>query len=234
MSDKTGMKQRRQSACTARSLRRAAPLVARRWGGSAWRMWIRLGLSYLALSGVLVACASAPESPARSTPDAIAIQLSAAEAVVDAFYSFEPQRLEAALAGVDGKSTALYYQGWAEGGNYRVQTRRPCAAVDQARIECAITVTDDIGAALGYVATDTFIISTGRAEPVGTPVLTAIDFSSDDPPVFQAVFEWLNAERPEVFTGPCKDLFVGGTTPGACVREVVRGARDYMAREAAR
>lgn len=145
-----------------------------------------------------------------------------AEGFIDAFYSWSPNALSNALAKApDDRNRTLYYQAWAEAGDYQIQTRRLCVTTSSAEAECAITVTDDIGAALGYIATDTFKLTFASNNLVG------VRFTSDDPPVLQALFGWLKVQRPEVFNGPCKDLFDGGTTPGACIRAVVQGAKDY-------
>lgn len=147
-----------------------------------------------------------------------------AEAFIDAFYSWDQARLSALVAAGPDADAVLYYQGWAEAAHYQVKTRRPCRAAEEGRIVCAITVTDDFGTALGYTATDTFTLT------VAEGVVSAVGFEGDDPPVFEAVFEWLAETRPEVFNGPCRDLFASGTTPGDCARAIAQGARDYVAR----
>jgi hypothetical protein len=120
----------------------------------------------------------------------------------------------------------LYYQGWATGGNYVVLERKPCRFETADEVRCDITVKDDLIAVLGtaYHVTDTFHLSleNGRIVKVRT--------SSNDPPEFDAALEWLRRERPEVFTGPCRGFFAGGPTPQDCVRAVVRGFADFVAR----
>lgn len=155
----------------------------------------------------------------NSQPDQ---RLLLAERFIDAFYSWSPNALSNTLTKAPGdRDRTLYYQAWAEAGDYQIQTRRACTAISSTEAECAITVTDDIGAALGYIATDTFKLTFANKNLVG------VSFTSDDPPVLQALFGWLKVKRPEVLSGPCKDLFDGGTTPGACIRAVVQGAKDY-------
>jgi hypothetical protein len=83
---------------------------------------------------------AAAEAPAGTGtgPD-----LALAEAFIDAFYSFDPDQLAPLLAAADGsRDRILYYQGWAEGGLYRVLDRQPCVAVEPGVYECAITVED--------------------------------------------------------------------------------------------
>jgi len=148
--------------------------------------------------------------------------VSTAEAFIDAFYSWDSARLESLMAPGSDANNVLYYQGWAEAAHYVVQERRPCVENDAHQIVCAITVTDDFGTALGYTATDTFTML------VRNGTITEVSFVGDDPPVFDEVFEWLSSTRPEVFSGPCRDMFDGGTTPGDCARTIAQGARDFI------
>ena len=149
--------------------------------------------------------------------------IATAEAFIDAFYSWDSARLATLMTPGSDADNALYYQGWAEAAHYVVQERRPCVENDEQQIVCAITVTDDFGAALGYTATDTFTML------VRDGTITEVSFVGDDPPVFEEVFEWLSDTRPEVFSGPCRDMFNGGTTPDDCARAIARGARDFIA-----
>lgn len=151
-----------------------------------------------------------------------AAPLTLAEAFVDAFYSWDAAALRALIQPGADADRVLYYQGWAEAANYRISERQPCRAISPDTVSCAITVTDDFGQALGYVATDTFTLSI-RGDSV-----RAVTFEGDDPPVFEAVFDWIGETRPEVFTGPCRDMFDGGTTPGDCARAVAEAARAYV------
>ncbi|MFP6656211.1 MAG: hypothetical protein VCB25_11335 [Myxococcota bacterium] len=161
--------------------------------------------------------------PTASHPESEANRI-AAEAFIDAFYSWDARALSARMDAPKDAARTLYYQGWAEAGNYQIQNRRTCEKGLDGRLECAITVTDDIGTALGYIATDVFHLTITAGRIVG------IEFDSDDPLIFAEVFEWMAADRPEVFEGPCENLFNGGETPGECVRAVVRAARDYVIR----
>ncbi len=170
-----------------------------------------------AFCGGLLTLAGCAGNPAQS-------DVATAESFLDAFYSWEPDRLAAIVVPGEDADRALYYQAWARAGNYQVQTRRPCERSEDGRMHCAVTVTDDIGAALGYVATDTFHLTIDRH------VVQAVSFTADDPPVLAEVFQWLGEEHPEVFTGPCKDMFSGGTTPELCVRAVIDGAHRYLQR----
>ena len=151
-----------------------------------------------------------------------------AEAFIDAFYTWDSAALTALMEPGEDRARVLYYQGWAEAANYRVQERRPCERVESdgdsgssPAVRCAITVTDDFGQALGYTATDTFSLSIANGK------VTAASFAGDDPPIFESVFAWLTETRPEVFAGPCRDMFEGGDTPGDCARAIAQAAREY-------
>ena len=148
--------------------------------------------------------------------------LNLAENFITTFYSWDLNLLETLIA-EDADSLAItYYQGWAEGANYAIKIRRPCER-DSNEISCAITVTDDFGRAMGYTATDTFRLTIRDGQ------ISGVTFSADDPPVFQELQEWIMTDRPEVFTGPCLDMFAGGTSPHACSAAVVKSAVEFMA-----
>lgn len=152
--------------------------------------------------------------------------LGAAEALLDAFYSFDVSRLRAAMSSAPtSMPQILYYQGWAEGGHYVVLQRKPCRFEAADEVSCDITVRDDLIAALGtgYDVTDTFHLTfrDGRIVKVRT--------SSNDPPEFEEALNWLKRERPDLLTGPCRGFFAGGPTPQACVRAVAKGFADFRA-----
>lgn len=154
--------------------------------------------------------------------------LAAAERLIDAFYSFEPRQLRTALADApDSQPRIVFYQGWAQGGNYAVLERKPCTFASTSEVTCAITVRDDLIAALGtgYWVTDTFhlTVQDGRIVKVRT--------SSNDPPEFELALNWLQRDQPEVMAGPCQGFFAGGPTPGDCVRAVVKGFAAYRNRK---
>jgi len=143
------------------------------------------------------------------------------ERFIDAFYSWRSENLQVLMAANADATGVLYYQGWAQAANYVVVVRRPCQNIED-EVVCAITVTDDFGTALGYRATDTFRLR------VADQRITEIAFSGDDPPIFNAMLEWLQQQRPEILAGPCHQMFAGGLTPGECARAVAQAARDYM------
>lgn len=174
----------------------------------------------LALATVLAGCATSP--PVASA--GAATRLATAEGFIDAFYSFDRERLRKVLAHAEGSQPQiLFYQGWAQGGGYAVLDRKPCAPAGSDAIACPVTVRDDLIAALGagYWVTDTFHLTFAGDR------LTAVRTSSDDPPEFELALEWINAERPAVMSGPCTGFFAGGPTPQDCVRAVVAGFAEY-------
>ena len=108
-------------------------------------MRILVGSIILALS--LTGCG---KSDNASTSLADDTNVGAAEAFVDAFYSFDPPRLEAILSSAEASMPQIaYYQGWAEGGNYQVVNRMPCTSDSATLVSCSITVKDDLMGALG-------------------------------------------------------------------------------------
>lgn len=60
--------------------------------------------------------------------------------------------------------------------------------------------------------------------------IVAVRNSSNDPPEFEQALEWVAAKRPKLLDEECRGFFAGGPTPQACVREVVKGFREFSAR----
>lgn len=145
----------------------------------------------------------------------------AAEAVITAFYSWDRSELAAAIGDAEGAVELLYYQGWAEAANYAVQERKACVESQIIQVVCEVTVTDDFGEALGYIANDTFRFVAGEGE------VYSVSFEGDDPPVFMELFAWIGANQPDILSGPCQDIFDGGPTPGDCARAVANAARVF-------
>jgi|GEM_PF-831675 hypothetical protein len=151
-------------------------------------------------------------------------QIAIAEQFIDAFYSFDPTLLAPILEQAPGSApNLLYYQGWAEGGNYKIVNRGPCATEDDNKVACPITVQDDPVLALktGFEVTDTFHLSfQGKT-------LVAVDTSSNDQPIYFEARKWVETNQPEVMEGPCKDRGAGGNTPGDCARAMTEGYRAF-------
>jgi hypothetical protein len=168
-------------------------------------------------------CSKPPAAVSRAATEP---NVAAAERVIDAFYSFDRDRLAGLLAAAEASAPAiLFYQGWAQGGTYRVRHRAPCQPEAADRVRCAITVEDDLIKALrlDVQVTDTFRITVagGRVRQVAT--------SSNDPPLFEEALAWVRRERAERIRVPCEGFFAGGPTPAACVRAIVQGFAEFVA-----
>ena len=119
----------------------------------------------------------------------------------------------------------LFYQGWAEGGNYKVVKRRLCLADQDGTISCSITVKDDLIGALGidFNVTDTFSLTFSDGE------IVSVTTSSNDPQEYYDAHAWVEQNRPELIDEPCRGFFDGGPTPGNCARAMVEGYSEYAA-----
>ena len=179
-------------------------------------------LPMVALLSSLAGCVGAGQPQGASlNPSQVA-----AEKLIDAFYSYDPRQLLAALADAPASQPQLlFYQGWAEGGNYAIINRAPCQFVGEREITCAITVRDDLIAALGtsYWVTDKFHLTIREGQ------IVQVSNTSNDPPEFDLALNWLRQERPSIMAGPCRGFFAGGPTPKDCVRAVVEGFKAYRA-----
>jgi hypothetical protein len=161
--------------------------------------------------------------PPATDPPVASEQVAYAESVIDAFYSYDPVPLEAAVGGIAGADFVLFYQGWAEGANYEVVNRAPCVEGGD-QVNCDITVKDDLIGALGidFNVTDSFHFQfdeDGKATQVFT--------TSNDPPEFRMAFDWTFKQKPELREAECQGLFAGGPTPGACAEQVVAAFAEY-------
>lgn len=175
-----------------------------------------------AVTGALLLLLAAA-GPARAATPA---DVETAEAFIDAFYSFDPARLEALLSDADETAARiLYYQGWAEGGNYKVVDRGACAIGDDDRVHCPITVEDDPVKMLGtgFNVTDTFHLTfeDGR--------IAHIETSSNDQPIYYEARKWVEENLPELIAEPCKDRGTAAGTPAECARAMTEGYRRFAA-----
>ncbi|PQJ76350.1 hypothetical protein [Polaribacter glomeratus] len=153
-------------------------------------------------------------------------QLTIANNFIDAFYSFNSNELLPMLKYAENsKSEILYYQGWAEGGNYEIVKRYPCEVKNDTLIICPVTVKDDLIKALelNLNVTDTFHIV------IKNEKIFSITTSSNDPPIFYEAEEWIRKNYPELINEPCKGIWEDGTTPKACVRAMVEGYSKFIA-----
>jgi len=177
-------------------------------------------VTVIALS--LIACGKMPESErGRSTDRMVATS----ESFVDAFYSYDPGVLRAALSSAeDSAASILFYRGWAEGGNYEVVKRMPCKLGNEETISCSITVKDDLMGALGidFNVTDTFHLTFSNDQ------IVSVDTSSNDPQEYYDAEDWVKKNRPELIDEPCKQSGDRPSTPGDCVRGMVRGYSEFV------
>ena len=155
-------------------------------------------------------------------------QLSLAEELIDAFYSFDSGLLQSKLSAAGGSIPFIvYYQGWAEGGNYEIAERLSCVDVGPNAVNCSITVRDDPTLALGidFKVTDTFHIALSDGK------ITSVKTSSNDLQVYLDAANWVRRELPELIMEPCKGFFAGGPTPAACARAMTTGYGKFAASE---
>jgi hypothetical protein len=176
------------------------------------RIWPRAALILLVN---IAGCAKEPGSSEQN--------LDASERFIDAFYSFELGRLRKTLEFAESsQASIIYYQGWAEGGNYSVVERHGCDHRDN-KIVCPVTVKDDLMAALEieFDVTDTFHLTVDGGR------ILSVETSSNDLDVFRDAEAWVWKERPHLVETPCAGYFEGGDTPGDCVRAMLQGFREY-------
>lgn len=178
------------------------------------------------LSSVLLLGCDSSKTPATAANADTKLQQ--AENLIDAFYSFDPAALNA-LLGTAPESVAsiIFYQGWAEGGNYKIVERKACINEGADSVSCAITVEDDPMLALGidFKVTDTFTITFIEGE------ISAVETSSNDMQVYYDASAWVREKMPELIEQPCQGFFNGGPTPGDCARAMTEGYALFAASE---
>ncbi len=141
--------------------------------------------------------------------------LDVANAFIDAFYSFDQDSLRATLVHADDtKDGIVYYQKWAECGNYQVMKRNAFIEKNDSTIICPITVKDDLMGALGidFHVTDTFRLTfiDGQIRTIAT--------SSNDPDEYYQAKDWVRENRKELMV-PCED----GSDPCGCIKATIEG-----------
>jgi len=143
---------------------------------------------------------------------------------IDAFYSFDKQLLEETLIEAkDSWPEIIFYQKWAECGNYKVLNRGECIKKDDDIILYPVTVKDDLMDALDikFNVTDTFHITIKNGK------IKAVTATSDDPEIYYKAKEWIKKNRPDLYDIPCKDAWEGGLTPCECVKATVEGLKAF-------
>ena len=154
--------------------------------------------------------------------------LPTAEAFIDTFYSFNSIALEGALSQASSSiPSVVYYQGWAEGGNYKIVARKPCVIQELNVASCSVTVEDDPMLALGidFNVTDTVTISFIDG------VIVAVETSSNDMQIYFDARDWVLTELPGLVADACEGFFNGGSTPNECARLMAEGYRRFAASE---
>jgi hypothetical protein len=147
---------------------------------------------------------------------------------IDAFYSYNEDSLNSTLARAEGSKPAiLYYQKWAECGNYEVIERFQCKEKNDSLVICPIMVKDDLMSALqlDLNVTDTFHITINNGQ------IRSVQTSSNDPDIYYRAKDWISQNRPELIEKPCEDAWEGGPTPCECIKATIKGLAEFSAIE---
>lgn len=176
------------------------------------------------LAVLLIGCEKEQQKPI----DLSKAKLRKAEEIIDAFYTFDRKWLERLLISAPESIPKLsFYQGWAEGGNYRVINRTPCRFKNHNTVSCSIMVEDDLMKALeiDYHVTDTFIFVYVDAK------IQSIETSSNDLEVYWQARKWLEDNHPKMIEISCQGIWGDGPTPIDCIRDMVAGYKLFRASE---
>ena len=177
-----------------------------------------------AIKMTALVCVLALSQPHKASESEQTHALALAEQFVDAFYAFDPGPLADILSSA-GKSQQeiLFYQGWAQGGNYIVINRMPCRSVTETTVRCSITVQDDLVLALGidFDVTDTFTLGIR-----GTSI-QSVETSSNDPRLYHDARDWVWEKRKDLVQESCRGTEDVKPDPMLCVRGMLRGYREY-------
>jgi len=147
---------------------------------------------------------------------------------IDAFYSFNKDTLKLSLSYAEkAQPSILYYQKWAECGNYEILKRFNCEEKNDSLVICPITVKDDLMSALqlDLNVTDTFHITIKERQ------IRSVQTSSNDPDLYYKAKEWISQNRPELIKKPCEGAWEGGPTPCECIRAIIQGLVEFKAIE---
>lgn len=211
---------------------------------------VRLALLVPTVLAVFVAGCSdsaAPEAPSTAPPTAapeaaapvvadgaaeraaeedVPAEFAIADSFVDAFYSFDPERLAPIMAAARETAPRLLdYQASAMGGNYEVLERTPCFWDQTFDIVCPVTVKDDRVQALGtgFDVTDVFHLTFEDG------VLVKVTTSSNDQDIYRQAAVWVRENLPEIMEGPCANRGTPEATPVECSRAMTRGYEAFVA-----
>lgn len=147
--------------------------------------------------------------------------------LIDAFYSFNHDSLASLLA--DAKKSQpdiLYYQKWAECGNYKVLDRAHYFEKNDSTVLFPVTVKDDLMKALqiDFNVTDTFHITFKNGK------IIHVENSSNDVAEYYKAKTWVKDNRPELIEKPCEGIWAGGPTPCECILGMIKGFVEYKKR----
>jgi len=145
---------------------------------------------------------------------------------IDAFYSFNNDSLNSILSEANKyRPGILFYQKWAECGNYGVLNRADCIVKNDTLVVCPVTVRDDLIQALklNLHVTDTFHLGIVEGH------IKSVQTSSNDPELFHEARKWVRENLAELVDEPCKRDKEGGATPCECVKATVQGFGKFIA-----
>ncbi|MEQ8303017.1 MAG: hypothetical protein RIB47_06470 [Cyclobacteriaceae bacterium] len=153
-----------------------------------------------------------------TTAEEMAIQF------VNAFYSFDEDSLKSVLRhAAESQPGILYYQKWAQCGNYQVVQRNDFVVKNDSLLICPVTVKDDlIGAlAIDFNVTDSFHVKVIKGQ------IRSVYTSSNDPDLYFEAKDWVRQNRPDLIDKSCEGIWEDGTTPCECVKGMVAGFRAF-------
>ena len=171
---------------------------------------------------ILASCKNATKSE-ETMPlnDNVAI----ANQFIDAFYSFNKDSLSSILSEADkSRPGILFYQKWAECGNYAVLNRADVIVKNDTLVVCPVTVRDDLIQALQLAmhVTDTFHLGIHDGH------IKSVETSSNDPDLFHEARKWVRENLTELVNEPCSREKEGGPTPCECVQATVQGFKEFI------
>ena len=170
---------------------------------------------------LLCSCKNASNSEVNKS---LSSNVDIAAEFIDAFYSFNGDTLKSILIHAkESQPSILYYQKWAECGNYKVIKQHDCIIKNDTLVLCPITVKDDLIGALeiNFNVTDTFRITIVKGQ------IRSIQTSSNDPDLYYEAKEWVKQNRPELVEEPCEGIWEGGSTACECVKAMVEGFAEF-------
>ena len=177
---------------------------------------------------IILVLLSSCKNASRHGASLIQTNIIVANQFVDAFYSFNRDSLATILSGaVESQPEVLYYQKWAECGNYEIIDRHEPIRKNDSLVQCPVTVKDDLIGALkiDFNVTDTFHLTIIEGQ------IRSVQTSSNDPDIYHKAKEWIKKNHPELIEEPCKGIWEGGPTPCECVKAMVKGFTEFISNE---